>query len=73
MLLDAIFFISDIEGKGFIDIRSICANILIHMKCDVIVKMQLLFDILIDKDNILNRMLTVNNMFLEKSKIIDII
>ena len=66
VLLDAIFYISDIEGKGIIDIRSICANILLHMNCDVVIKMQLLFVILMEEKNLTNKPFLIKNKFVEK-------
>ena len=42
-LIESIFYISDIHGKGNIDLRSICSNILLHLNCDVIDKFKLLF------------------------------
>ena len=73
VLLDAIFYIFDIEGKGTIDIRSICANILLHMNCDVIIKMHLLFEILMEEGKLIHKPFLIKNKFVEKSKIIDVI
>jgi len=50
-LLDNIFLIADVDGEGALDIREICASMLMHMRGTIELKLALFFEIMKNRTN----------------------